>query len=41
MTDVDLGAVDACPLVERCENCGAVEDLDVATASTPRSGCTA
>jgi len=32
---LDLDATDACPLDERCENCGASTDLDVATAGTP------
>ena len=32
---LDLDATDACPLDERCENCDASTDLDVATAGTP------
>ncbi|MDQ3274101.1 MAG: hypothetical protein M3Q39_03480 [Actinomycetota bacterium] len=32
---VDLDATDACPLEERCENCAARADLDVATAGSP------
>lgn len=32
---VELGAVDACPDAATCENCGATDELDIATALTP------